>query len=223
MFFLRCLLVPLHPPQTLDTVLIVDDHDLFAESLATLLRTQEFATTVSIATSASSALTRLTQRNYELVLCDMGLPDLSGLELLREIKEKYPQTRVCMLSGSDDLQGIASALELSADGYLLKSAQLDEFLGSLRAIYSGRLALTAEFSRALLRMHHQSPRKKLLTLRQQEILGMVAEGWTAREISSELKVSVDTVRTTIRRVHRRLGVNSAVAAVAEGFRRGLLT
>ena len=210
------------PDQKLFEVLLVDDHDLFASAMSNLLTTHDFASSVHIATTATAALEYLVLSTCDLVLCDVGLPDLSGLDLLRSIKDKNASTRVCMLSGATGLQSIAVALELGADGYLLKTALLDEFLGSLRSVMSGRLVLDAESSRAVLNMRNAPKEDRLLSVRQVEILEMVAQGWSSNDMATELGLAVDTVRKAIKQVHQRLGVRSGPEAVAAGFRLGLL-
>ena len=208
--------------QQLFDVLLVDDHDLFAGAMSNLLITHGFAKSVHVATTATAALEYLVLSKCDLALCDLGLPDLSGLDLLRSIKEQYTSTRVCMLSGSSNIESIAIALEMQADGYLLKTALLDEFLGSLRSVMLGRLVLDAESSRAVLNMRNAPKEDRLLTMRQVEVLEMVAQGWSSTDIATELGLAIDTVRKAVKQVHRRLGVRSGPEAVAAGFRLGLL-
>jgi DNA-binding NarL/FixJ family response regulator len=209
-------------------VLVVDDHPIFRSGLRNLL--SEAGLQVSEAGSGIEAIERLrTAEPPDVVLMDLHMPGLSGIEATRRLKEHAPDVRVVMLTVSTSHDEIVEAVLAGACGYLLKEASIDEIVGSLRAAVAGAPwasphVATAVFDRVRASGGGLPPDDALerLTDREREILRRVAEGKENAEIGRELGMSASTVKNHVAAILAKLHVHNRVQATVYAVRRGLI-
>lgn len=177
-------------------VLICDDHTLVREALSQLLSADEGFSVVGEARDGHEAVRHALERDVDVVLMDISMPMLSGLEAARRILKAKPQVRVVMLSMHLDDDFIVQALDAGASGYILKDQPAAELLAALRAAAAGEASFSTQIRPALLAPPASGPRRKdkrALTPREREVLQLLAEGCTVRQAAEALGLSPKTV------------------------------
>lgn len=208
-------------------VLLADDHALVRAGFRALL---ERLTNVEVAGEASDgreALTLVADLKPDIVLMDVSMVGLNGLEAAARIAEDFPQTKVIMLSMHDKPEFVAQALRAGASGYLLKECTRKELEMALQAVLKGERWLTARISRTavdrlLARTDESTNPLDQLTRRQREILQLIAEGKNTKEIGSILNISAKTVETHRMHLMNRLGIHDVAGLVHYAIRCGLV-
>lgn len=207
-------------------VMVADDHSLFRDGIIGLLEAAglEVVGQVGNGQAAVEAALRL---RPDLVLLDINMPQMSGLEALRLIKKKLPETQVVMLTVSDDAADLFEAVKSGAQGYLLKSLHTDEFLEMLEGLRRGEAAMTRQTTACLMKgfaeASHQGAETALsLTEREIELLQLVAEGMSNRAIAQTLSVSENTVKYHLRNILQKLDAQNRTEAVTNAIQAGLL-
>lgn len=185
-------------------VLLVDDHPLVRDGLRARLSLAEGLETVGEAGNAAEALARLAETRPDLVLMDVGMKDVNGIELTRRLLERAPALRVLMLSMYDNPEYVQRALQAGACGYVLKDAPAAEILAAIDAVAAGGTFLSPGVSRRLFR--NQAPRP-LLSARESEILSALARGASSKQIALDLGLSVRTVETHRQNIKRKLEID----------------
>ncbi len=174
------------------TVFIVDDHYMVIEGIRSLLQNEPAIEWSGHATNASSCMAFLQRHQPQVILMDISLPDVNGIDLCREVKEKYPQVMILGLSTFNQFSYIEKMMANGASGYAIKNAGKQELLNAISAVAAGKTWLSEDVSKTLRKSADQGI---LLTRREKEILGLIAEGKTNTEIATELFISVNTVDT----------------------------
>lgn len=203
-------------------VLLADDHTLFRRVLAGLLAEMADVTVVGEARDGQEAVLAAEQLRPDLVLMDVRMPSCNGIEATRRIKQGLPQVRVVALTISEDLGDLLQIVQNGASGYLLKNATPEELAEGLRQAMRGETVLSAPMASRVFQVAARSPespevstRAGVLSPREQEVLRLVAEGATNKEVSSRLAVSESTVRNhlyhVLRKLHARNRVQAALA------------
>ncbi|HVM47070.1 MAG TPA: response regulator transcription factor [Candidatus Acidoferrum sp.] len=173
---------------------------------------------VSQHASAASALMQLPAEKPNLVLVDINLPDLNGIQCVTRLKPLMPDTQFIMLTVYEDADHIFSALAAGAVGYLLKETSREELIAALREVHAGGAPMTSYIARRVV-LSFQRPKSEPvgenLTGREREVLGLLAQGYLYKEIADALDISMPTVSTYIRRIYDKLHVNSRGRAVAK--------
>ncbi|HKR05726.1 MAG TPA: response regulator transcription factor [Bacteroidia bacterium] len=193
---------------------LIEDHAEFRESLHYLLNSDEKYDCVSFP-NAEEALKSFRLRVPEIVVMDINLPGISGIDCTRAIREKYPGVQVMMCTVYEDDEKIFEALKAGANGYLLKRAAINEIFESIHSIYTGGSPMSPVIARkvvASLQTKKTAAPNKLST-RENEILDLIAEGCRIKEIAERLFISVNTVRTHIRHIYEKLQVQSRIEAL----------
>jgi len=185
-------------------VLLVDDHPLVRDGLRARLSLAEGLETVGEAGNATEAMARLAETRPDLVLMDVGMKDVNGIELTRLLLERAPALRVLMLSMYDNPEYVQRALQAGACGYVLKDAPAAEILAAIDAVAAGGTFLSPGVSRRLFR--NQAPRP-LLSARESEILSALARGASSKQIALDLGLSVRTVETHRQNIKRKLEID----------------
>jgi len=205
-------------------LLIVDDHALFRRGVAGLLREQPDFNVVGEADNGQAAVALSPKLNPDVVLMDVHMPGGDGLEAVRALK-KMPAVAVLMLTVSDKDRDLMGALAGGADGYLLKSAEPEELFWAIRQVAAGKSILSPEVTARVMRAAAVRSGQTAVSLsdREQEVLGELARGATTSEIAATLVISENTVKTHIRRILKKLGVNNRAEAVAQAATLGLLS
>lgn len=201
---------------------IVEDHDDFREGLFHIFHATEGFKCVGRYSSVEEAIREMPR--VDVVLMDIGLPGRSGIEGVRAVKEKYPETRVIMLTVFEDPRNVFEAIVAGADGYLLKKSAPVKILQAVEEAHAGGLPMTPLIARQtveLFRGHlpkDAEGERASLTRREHEILGLLVEGLNYSMIGERLFISLDTVRNHIRHIYAKLHVHSKTAAVTKAIR-----
>ena len=199
-------------------VLSVDDHPLLREGIATLINSQRDMLVVGEAGSGNDALEQFRVLRPDVTLMDVRLPDMSGIDALIAIREKFPDARVVMVTTSDGTVEIQRALQSGARGYMLKSMPPRDLLEAIRQVYGGKKAIPSVIA-AHLAEHYSD---EALTAREIEVLQQVTAGNRNRKIAQRLFISEETVKVHIKRIMEKLGASDRAQAVAIAVKRGII-
>jgi DNA-binding NarL/FixJ family response regulator len=207
-----------------DTVrlLLVDDHAVVREGLERIFAKCNDVEVVGTASSGHEALKAVTALAPDIVLLDMSLPGMHGLEVLSSLRQMEDPPRVLVLTVHDDDDVVLRAVRGGAQGFLLKTATRDELLRAVRKVAAGGEFFDEVVVQALLRRDQRDTLGSLLTAREIDILRLVAMGKTNKEIGSQLFISLDTVKGHLEAVYRKLNVSDRAHAVAVAIRNGLV-
>jgi DNA-binding NarL/FixJ family response regulator len=207
-------------------VLLVDDHELFRVGLRELLEEAGFE--VDDAESGEAAVHRCRSVRPDVVVMDMNMPGMSGIEATRRIRDAHPDATVLMLTVAADDERVLGAIRAGAIGYLLKEARLAEIVAGVEAAAAGRSPIAPGVAGALVASVREDagrrpprPETATLTDRERAVLALLAQGHDNREIASRLFVSPSTVKNHISSVLEKLGVENRVQAAAFAARHGL--
>lgn len=199
-------------------VLLVDDHQLVRDGLHSRLGETEGIVVVGEAGSGQEALALAAALQPDLVLLDIGLPDISGLEVAARLAEVAPAARALMLSMYDNREYVVSALRAGARGYVLKDAASKEIIAAIRAVAAGGAYYSGPLAAAL--ADGGSGREAPLTEREREVLILVAQGNSNKRVAQLLDVSVRTVETHRLNLRRKLGVETPAGLIKYALQRG---
>lgn len=205
-------------------VLIVDDHRMFAESLARLLSDENDMTVVGIAVSALDAIELAETLQPAVVLVDYRLPEQDGVAVAAEIKRRNPKIMVVMLTGSTEDRVLLAAIDAGCSGFLTKDQAADEVVDAVRAAAAGEVLIAPAMLARLLPKLSRSHREvgSDLTERELRLLTYLSRGWTNKVIAAELNLSVNTVRNNVQAVLTKLGAHSKLEAVSTAVREGII-
>ena len=204
-------------------VLIVDDHAVVREGLERIMAKCADLEVVGSAASGQEALDLAVSRDPDLVLLDLSLPGMHGLDVLGALQTLSRAPRVVVLTVHDDDDIVLGAVRGGAQGYVLKNATRDELIAAVRRVAAGGQAFDEVVVRALLRGDQREVLCSLLTARELDVLRLVAGGQTNKEIATALFISADTVKGHLETIYRKLGVSDRAHAVAVAIRNGLVT
>jgi DNA-binding NarL/FixJ family response regulator len=210
-------------------ILIADDHRLFRDGLRNLLDKQEGFVVVGEAADGLEALAATRKLRPDIVLMDISMPALNGVEATRRILSEVGAARIIMLSMHSDRSFVIESLKAGAMGYLLKDSAFEELLLALTAVSANRVYLSRLVNDSVLHEYvsivKRSPRSafSLLTGREREVLQLLAEGKTTKETAARLNVSVKTIETHRKQIMDRLGLHSVAELTKYAVREGLTT
>ena len=200
-------------------VSIIEDDEPARKIFADWLSRSEGFELLSDHGSGESALKSLPANPPDVVLMDINLPGINGVETIRQLKPLLPKTQFVMLTVYEDADNIFKALSVGASGYLLKQTPLAELLAALKDVYSGGSPMTSNIARKVVQtfqdLRPPAPEGEALSPREGEVLGLLARGYLYKEIAEVLAISVPTVNTYIRRIYEKLHVRSRAQAVAK--------
>jgi DNA-binding NarL/FixJ family response regulator len=199
-------------------LVIVDDHEALREGLVALLRGHGMEV-VGAAGNVAAGVDLVEHADPDVAIIDIRLPDGSGIDLTRELLSRHPDLGVVLYTGDSDAELLYSGLDSGARGYALKAGSMEELVAAIEQIVAGGSYVDPRLDRILLgpRATAQLPQ---LSPREREIMHLMAEGRTAESIGSALGVSVETVRTHVRNVIRKLQARNRVHAIALALERG---
>ena len=208
-------------------VLLVDDHTIFRESLRSLLQGYDDIEVVGEATQGQEAVEKALQLAPEVALMDIAMPVMGGLEATRRIHKESPNTRVLALTQYEDSECILTMLRAGAKGYISKIAAASELVSAIRAVHKGESylypsATTALIEGYLMRVGGKESEYERLTEREREILQLVAEGRTSREIADTLFISVKTVLKHRKNVMEKLDFQNRTELIKYAISKGLI-
>lgn len=211
-------------------VLLVDDHLLFRKGIASFLNGQPDIKVVAEAANGMEALNKMQEYNPDLVLMDVHMPGMSGIEAVRIIKKDFPQCIVVMFSVSEDDEDLFQAIKNGAQGYLLKNMEPDELLKQIRGLRKGEAALSPLMASKILKEFAELTHRPVkhcsvtdsLTSREKEVLSLVAQGITNREIASRLAITENTVKNHLCNIMEKLHLENRVQLATFAMREGLV-
>ncbi len=205
------------------TVSIVEDNDKLRGTLARVLNRADGFRCVSDYATAEDALKKLPQDKPDVILMDINLPGMTGVECVRQVKQLLPDVQVMMLTVYEDTENIFNALAAGASGYLLKRTPRNELLAAIQEVHRGGSPMTTHIARKVVSSFQQTAASAqpsgILSPREQEVLDCLAQGFLYKEIAEKLGISYETVHTYIRRVYEKLQVRTRTEAVAKFLRR----
>jgi NarL family two-component system response regulator LiaR len=210
-------------------ILLADDHALVREGMRDQLEREKDLQVVGEASDGEEAVQLCDELKPDIVLMDIVMPKLNGIEATRLIKQANPTTSVLILTAYSDIRYILGLLDAGACGYLLKSAHRDDIIGAIRAVQSGESVLDPVVTQKLLqRVVGQTdatveyPSGTPLTLRESEILRLAARGMKNKDIADTLFVSLRTVKAHLTNIFNKLGVGSRTDAIVKGLKEGYI-
>lgn len=204
-------------------VLIVDDHAVLRAGLRTLLNLQSDMEVVGEAAEGLEALEKVKRLEPDLVLMDISLPGMEGLEATKKLRKTYPNIKVLVLTMHEDRRYLYSALKAGASGYVVKRAADTELIDAIRAAYRGDVFLHPSMAKFVAEDYvEQAGTEKGLSDREREVLRLIAEGRTYKEMAKLLVVSVKTIETYRERIKEKLGLHTRAELVRYALEKGLV-
>lgn len=202
-------------------LLIVDDHPIVRDGLRGVFADDPDFVVAGEAGDGAEAVALAGHLRVDVVLMDLRMPTMSGVEAIRLLRQTVPATRVLVLTTFDTDSDVLPAIEAGATSYLLKDAPRDELIRAVRAASRGETVLSPSVAGRLLGQVRK-PANDALSEREREVLTLIANGATNREAAGRLFVSEATIKTHLLHIYEKLGVRDRAAAVGEAYRRGLL-
>lgn len=207
-------------------IVLADDHLMFREALRGPLAAEPDLEIVAEADTGAQALAALERVRADVLVLDIGLPDMNGIEVARRVRKQYPQIGITALSGYADKLFVEQMLKAGAQAYVVKSAGTRELIAAIRAVANGQCFLCAEVTGLMVnRLNAEAsgtaPPLSVLGKREQEILCMVAQGMRSAAIAAELGITVGTVDVHRRNIKQKLGLHSTAELIRYAIREGL--
>lgn len=206
-------------------ILIADDHEVVRSGLRSLLETRKDWTVVSEARDGKDAISKALQTKPDVAIIDYGLPVINGIEVIRQIKARQPQTEILVFTMHDDESLVRQALEAGARAYLLKSDAANHLMAAIEALRLHKPFFTTQVSETLLKgflSTRSTGRKEPLSPRERIVVQLVAEGHSNREISEILNVSIKTVEAQRASAMKKLQLTSTASVVRYAIRNKLI-
>lgn len=205
-------------------VAIVEDNNTLRNSLTKLLNQTEGMQCVASLPNLLNVVSDLRKSQPDIVLMDIGLPNISGIEGVRTVKENFDNIQVIMFTVFDDDEKIFEAIQSGACGYLLKKSSPEEITDAIVSLYQGGAPMSASIARKVIQSFQQSSPSGLseyqLTTRENEILYSLVEGLSYKKLAEKYFISISTIRTHIKHIYEKLHVHSKAQAVAKALRKG---
>lgn len=214
-------------------LLLVDDQTLFVESLKTVLKTRaKDMTVIGVANDGPAALAMVAVEQPDIILMDVRMPGMNGVETTRQIKEKYPLIKVLMLTTFDDDDYVVEALKLGAVGYLLKDMPPAELIKAIREVHEGGVLISPKVAAKIVDklvnpVKGRSPNSEQNSLanelsnREKEVLRLLAQGLDNKEIAARLFIAEQTVKNHVSVIYSKLGVHDRVQALRKADEIGI--
>ena len=209
-------------------VFVIEDVPRILDGLCRLVEADDGLALAGRAGSGEEALARIGPAAPDVVLCDLGLPGIDGIETTRRIRSRWPDVEVLVLTVFEEEEKVLGAVRAGAAGYLLKGGPAPRLVEAIAEVHGGGSVIQPSLARVLLRQFHaprvaEEPLPAPLSGRETEILELIAKGLSNPEAADVLGLSRATVRTHLEHIYEKLDVTNRTEAVAEGIRRGLVT
>lgn len=203
-------------------LLIVDDHPIVRDGLRAVFEGDAGFEVIGEASDGAEAVDMAIAMNVDVLLMDLRMPRMGGVEAIKVLMKRSPTVRVLVLTTFDSDADVLPAIEAGATGYLLKDAPREELVRAVRAAYDGQSVLAPSVARRLLGRVRAPAPAEALTERELKVLALIATGATNREAAKQLFISEATVKTHLLHIYAKLGARDRAAAVGEAYKRGLL-
>jgi len=211
-------------------VLLVDDHTVVLKGLAFFLSTQEDLDLVGEANNGKEALVKVGETNPDVILMDLYMPEMDGVEATAYIKKEYPNVKVIVLTSFSDQAHVLPALRAGASGYILKDVEPDQLVEAIRSAYKGNIQLHPDIANALLsqtlpveeKEEEPSIQVDVLTARENEVLQLLAKGMSNKEIASVLVITEKTVKAHVSSILSKLNLSDRTQAALYAVKNGIV-
>lgn len=207
-------------------ILIADDHPVVREGLCAMLSREVDFDVVGEARDGVEAVGKTKELNPEVVLMDLRMPEMDGVEAMRQIRSAMPDVKFIILTTYSDDEYIFSGIEAGARAYLLKDAPREDLFKAIRAVHRGESLIQPVVASKLLdrfsELSRRTPSGEGLSGREMEILELMAKGAANKEISAQLNIAQSTVKTHIANIFQKLGVNDRTEAVTQALKKGII-
>ena len=203
-------------------ILVYDDSDVIRESLRTLLFEEPGFEVIAMLANAETVETDIGQLKPDVVLMDIDMPEVNGVEAVKRIRKLNPQLPIIMLTVFDDNENIFKAIYAGASGYILKRYVTVEIVAAIHNVLSGGAPMTGTVAKKVLQMLpvavSAEEENQVLTVKEKDILQLLVNGYSYKMIASEISISIDTVRFHIKKIYDKLHVHSSVGAVSKAIK-----
>ncbi len=208
-------------------ILVVDDHPVVREGIASMLERQSDMEVIGEADNGAVAVEKCLVNSPDIVLMDLRMPTMDGVEAMRRISEKQPDVRFIVLTTFDNDDYIFKGIEAGARAYLLKDAPREELFRAVRAVHRGESLINPSVASKVLNrfavLSKQAQPPELLSEREMEVLRLMATGAANKTIAAQLCISESTVKTHVQSIFQKLDVNDRTEAVTHALQRGIIT
>ncbi|CAM4076880.1 LuxR family transcriptional regulator [Bacillus manliponensis] len=206
-------------------VLLVDDHTVVLKGLSFFLKTQENIELVGEASNGKEALQKAKETNPDVVLMDLSMPEMDGIEATKYIKEDNPSIKVLVLTSFSDQDHVLPALQAGASGYILKDVEPDQLVEAIRSAYKGNIQLHPDIANVLLLQGMPKQKNEMqfesLTSRENEVLKLLAKGMSNKEIAAVLTITEKTVKVHVSNILNKLDVADRTQAALYAVKHGM--
>lgn len=203
-------------------ILVYDDSDVIRESLRTLLFEEPGFEVIAMLPNAETVETDINELKPDVVLMDIDMPEVNGVEAVKRIRKLNPQLPIIMLTVFDDNENIFKAIYAGASGYILKRYVTVEIVSAIHNVLSGGAPMTGTVAKKVLQMLpvavSAEEESQVLTIKEKDILQLLVNGYSYKMIASEISISIDTVRFHIKKIYDKLHVHSSVGAVSKAIK-----
>ncbi|WP_427338930.1 response regulator [Caloranaerobacter sp. DY30410] len=210
------------------TVLIVDDHSLMRQGLKQILELESDIKVIGQASNGEEAINMTLEYKPDVVLLDINMPLMNGIEALRRLKDIGVDSKIVMLTIHDDREYLYETLNIGADGYVLKDADSETLIKAIRDVYRGKSFIQPSLATYLAKEYKVANRgsdkssvKDVLTRREYEVLTLIAEGLNNKEIAERLYISEKTVKNHVSNIFRKINVNDRIQAAIYAYRNNI--
>ncbi|RKD33152.1 response regulator [Thermohalobacter berrensis] len=208
------------------TVLIADDHSLVREGLEQILSLEKDIEVIGQASNGNEAIEKTLELKPDLVLLDINMPELNGIETLRRLKDMGIDSKIVMLTIHDDREYLFETVNIGADGYVLKDSDSDSLVKAIKDVYSGKSYIEPSLASLLVKEFNSRDRAKestrdLLTKREYEVLTLIAEGLNNREIAQRLFISEKTVKNHVSNIFKKINVSDRIQAAIYAYKNNI--
>jgi DNA-binding NarL/FixJ family response regulator len=210
-------------------IILADDHKIFCEGLRFMLDEQPGIEVIATAPDGYIAAQLTRDLSPDVVIADIGMPNLNGIEAARRIKAEYPAVKIIALSMHSDKRFVAEMFKAGASGYLLKDCEFEELISAINAVMEDNTYISPAVAKTVIKDYVKSLQEDnasvfdILTAREREVLQVLAEGNTTHQIASTLFVSEKTVEAHRRQIMKKLGINNVAGLIKYAIREGLTT
>lgn len=210
-------------------VYIIEDQINILKTQMKVLSKFEEIEVIGSSMSAEPALEEVKNLMPNVILMDLGLPDISGIELTASIKKLYPEIEILVFTIFNEEEKVIQAIKAGASGYILKGTSGERMVYAIKSVFEGGSFIQPSLAKSLLKYFTQKPEREdfidtpvKLTEREVEILQMIAKGLSNNEVATVLKISKSTIRTHLEHIYQKMEVTNRVEAITEGYKRGLI-
>ncbi len=208
-------------------ILIVDDHHMFLEGICSLLQHEPDVEIVDTALNGKEAINKIKNKQIDIVVTDINMPEMDGIGLSKHLKKKHPEIKTLILSTHNDANMIAKCISNDVDGYLLKNAEKQELLKALNVIAAGEKYFAQdvkdEYMKNVFSVSKEKEAPFQLSRREKEILKYISMEYTTQEIADKLFISQNTVNTHRKNLLSKLNAKNTAGLVKYAFQNGLMT